>query len=77
MIKVVGKGEDMSGQPSSLGSRGSVEEKKKRNQISTVLTKTATEKYLIPDGLGFSVTNHVSESIHLKSILLDSMILPM
>lgn len=66
MIKVVGKGEDMSGQPSSLGSRSSGG-RKKRNQISTVLTKTSTEKYLILAGLGFSVTNHVSESIHPKS----------
>lgn len=67
MIKVVGKGEDMSGQPSSLGSRGS--RGRKKNQVSTVLTKTATKKYLIPDGLGLSVIDLISESFHLKSIL--------
>lgn len=46
-----------------------VEGGEKKNQMSIVLTKTATEKYLIPDGLGFSVIDHVWESIHLKSIL--------
>lgn len=36
-----------------------VEGGEKKNQMSIVLTKTATEKYLIPDGLGFSVIDHV------------------
>lgn len=41
MIMVVGKGEDMSGQPSSLGSRGGERgEKKKKNQIFPILTKS-------------------------------------
>lgn len=44
-------------------------EGEKKNQVSTVLTKTATKKYLIPDGLGLSVIDHISESFHLKSIL--------
>lgn len=70
MIMVVGKGEDMSGQPSSLGSRGGErgEKKKKIRSFQYLLNpQTATERYLILNGLGSSVTDQVSESIHLKS----------
>lgn len=69
MIMVVGKGEDMSGQPSSLGSRGGGRKKKLIGSLQYLLNpKTATERHLILNGLGFAVTGHISESIHLKSM---------
>lgn len=47
MIKVVGKGEDMSGQPSSLGSKGGEGGRKKIRSFQYLLNlKTATEKVL-------------------------------
>lgn len=57
MINVVGKGEDMSGQPSSLGSREREGKKKIRSFEYSLNPKDATEKYLIPNSLGFVFTD--------------------
>lgn len=59
MINVVGKGEDMSGQPSSLGSReGEGKKKEIRSFQYSLNRKDTTEKYLIPNSLGFVFTDH-------------------
>ena len=65
MIKVVGKGEDMSGHPSNLGSR---RKKEIRSSLYSLNPKEASEKYLILNGFSFTFTDQDSATIYLKSI---------